>query len=53
MRALLLATMSHDLKGPLNAILGFAALLERGASSPRVNARACRSSVNAGASFFI
>jgi len=30
MRALLLATMSHDLKGPLNAILGFAALLERG-----------------------
>ncbi len=29
MRALLLATMSHDLKGPLNAILGFAALLER------------------------
>lgn len=31
MRALLLATMSHDLKGPLNAILGFAALLERSA----------------------
>jgi signal transduction histidine kinase len=30
MRALLLATMSHDLKGPLNAILGFATLLERG-----------------------
>jgi signal transduction histidine kinase len=30
MRALFLASMSHDLKGPLNAILGFAELVSRG-----------------------
>jgi signal transduction histidine kinase len=31
MRGLFLATMSHDLKAPLNAILGFAELVGRGA----------------------
>jgi signal transduction histidine kinase len=30
MRGLFLASMSHDLKAPLNAILGFAALVSRG-----------------------
>jgi signal transduction histidine kinase len=30
MRGLFLASMSHDLKGPLNAILGFAELVSRG-----------------------
>ncbi len=30
MRALFLASMSHDLKGPLNAILGFAELVRKG-----------------------
>lgn len=30
MRALLLASMSHDLKSPLNAVLGFAAIVARG-----------------------
>ncbi len=30
MRAMFLASMSHDLKGPLNSILGFAELVQRG-----------------------
>ncbi len=30
MRGLFLASMSHDLKGPLNAVLGFAELVSRG-----------------------
>jgi signal transduction histidine kinase len=34
MRALFLASMSHDLKGPLNAILGFAQLVSRNPLSP-------------------
>jgi len=34
MRGLFLASMSHDLKGPLNAILGFADLVSRSPLSP-------------------
>jgi signal transduction histidine kinase len=34
MRGLFLASMSHDLKGPLNAILGFAQLVSRNPLSP-------------------
>jgi hypothetical protein len=34
MRGLFLASMSHDLKGPLNAILGFAELVSRSPLSP-------------------
>ncbi len=34
MRGVLLATMSHDLKGPLNAILGFSALAARSNLGP-------------------
>jgi signal transduction histidine kinase len=34
MRGLFLASMSHDLKGPLNAILGFAQLVSRNALTP-------------------
>jgi signal transduction histidine kinase len=34
MRGLFLASMSHDLKGPLNAILGFAELVGRSPLSP-------------------
>ena len=34
MRGVLLATMSHDLKGPLNAILGFSALAGRSELGP-------------------
>jgi signal transduction histidine kinase len=33
-RALFLASMSHDLKAPLNAVLGFTALLSRGRLTP-------------------
>ncbi len=34
MRALFLASMSHDLKAPLNAILGFAAIVSQGELTP-------------------
>jgi signal transduction histidine kinase len=34
MRGLFLASMSHDLKGPLNAILGFAQLVSRNTLTP-------------------
>lgn len=34
MRGLFLAAMSHDLKGPLNAVLGFAELVQRSPLSP-------------------
>jgi signal transduction histidine kinase len=34
MRGLFLASMSHDLKGPLNAILGFAELVQRSDLAP-------------------
>jgi hypothetical protein len=48
MRGLFLASISHDLKGPLNSILGFTELVRERAD--RGAARASRSSSSAGAS---
>ena len=49
MRGLLLASMSHDLKAPLNAVLGFAELVRRNPLTRR-KTRASRSSSSVGAS---
>ena len=50
MRALFLASMGHDLKAPLNAILGFADLVSRGPLT-EAQRKASPSSNDGGASF--
>ena len=50
MRGLFFASVSHDLKSPLNAILGFTELVRTHEPSPPGRPRAWRSSSGAGAS---